>query len=109
MTKDEIRTILKDAADRHGFTANEREWSRWPVIQEKDSHFLNFTITEVMDPDTDWASRQVKAYVKVSASLASMGGSPTPEELLKAAETIREGAELVQELQAMELSYTEIF
>ena len=40
-------------------------------------------------------------------SLASMGGEPTPEDLLKAAEIIKAGALLVQELDAMNLSYTE--
>ena len=43
------------------------------------------------------------------ASLASMGGNPTPDELLQAAEIIREGALLVQELEAMNLSYTETY
>ena len=38
-----------------------------------------------------------------------MGGNPTPEDLLKASEIIRRGAELVQELEGMKLSYTEEF
>jgi len=38
-----------------------------------------------------------------------MGGNPTPEDLIRAAEIIREGALLVQELEAMNLSYTETF
>ena len=41
------------------------------------------------------------------ANLASMGGEPTPEDLLKAAEIIKAGALLVLELEAMNLSYTE--
>ena len=43
------------------------------------------------------------------ASLACMGGEPTPEDLLLASDIIRRGAELVQELEAMDLSYTEMF
>ena len=38
-----------------------------------------------------------------------MGGNPAPEDLIRAAEIIREGALLVQELEAMNLSYTETF
>ena len=41
------------------------------------------------------------------ASLASMGGNSTPEDLLEAADIIRRGAELVKELESMNLSYTE--
>lgn len=43
------------------------------------------------------------------ASLASMGGTPTPEELLRASDIIRQGALLVQELEGMKLSYTEMY
>ena len=43
----------------------------------------------------------------VQASLASMGGNPTPEDLLRASEIIRTGAELVMELESKGLSYTE--
>jgi hypothetical protein len=38
-----------------------------------------------------------------------MGGNPTPEDLIRASEIIREGAELVKELEAMNLSYTETY
>ena len=40
-------------------------------------------------------------------SLASMGGEPSPEDLLIASDIIRRGAELVKELEAMNLSYKE--
>jgi len=40
------------------------------------------------------------------ASIACMGGEPTPEDLLLASDIIRRGAELVRELEAMDLSYT---
>jgi hypothetical protein len=36
-----------------------------------------------------------------------MGGEPTPEDLLLASDIIRRGAELVKELEGMNLSYTE--
>ena len=58
---------------------------------------------------TDWSKREVEVQIHIRASLASMGGNPTPEDLIRAAEIIREGALLVQELEAMNLSYTETF
>ena len=52
---------------------------------------------------------QAEVQIHIRASLASMGGNPAPEDLIRAAEIIREGALLVQELEAMNLSYTETF
>lgn len=43
--------------------------------------------------------------VTISASLASMGGNPTVEDLLKASDIIRQGALMVQELGDTKLSY----
>ena len=109
MTKNEIIRILKENAAKHGFTAEENSFLRWPNIAMPGSHYLNFTITEEIAPDTDWSGREVTVNLHIQASLATMGGSPTPEELIRAAEIIREGALLVQELEALDLSYTETY
>jgi hypothetical protein len=109
MTKNEINTILKETAAKHGFTTEESNWYRWPNITEQGTHYLNFTITESFAPDTDWSKREITMNLTFRASLASMGGNPTHEDLLKASEIIRRGAELVRELEVMKLSYTEEF
>lgn len=109
MTKNEIISTLKAAAARHGFLAEDNTWMRWPYIHETDTHYLNFTITDEYAEDTDWSKREVTVNVRIRASLASMGGNPTPEELIRASEIIREGAALMQELEAMNLSYTETY
>ena len=109
MTKNDIISILKETAAKHGFTAEESNWYRWPNITEQDTHYLNFTITDEYAEGTDWSKREVTMNLHFQASLASMGGNPNPEELIRAAEIIREGALLVQELEVMNLSYTETF
>jgi len=109
MTKNDIIRILKETAAKYGFTAEESNWYRWPNITEPDTHYLNFTITDVYAEDTDWSKREAEVQIHIRASLASMGGNPSPEDLIRAAEIIREGAFLVQELEAMNLSYTENF
>ena len=109
MKKEQVISIIKEAAERHGFVTNYFQWTSLIEIQEPDSHYLNFMVTENTAPDTDWSKRKVTMELHVRASLASMGGNPTPEDLLKASEIIRRGAELVQELEAMKLSYTEEF
>ena len=79
------------------------------IIEPGDSHYLNFTIWERFAPDTDWSKREVTMNLHFRASLACMGGEPTPEDLLLASDIIRRGAELVQKLEALNLSYTETF
>ena len=95
MTKNDIKAIIAATAARRGFTAEENSFLRWPNITEPDSHYLNFTITDEYAKDTDWSKRSVEVRVRIRASLASMGGNPTPEDLIRASEIIREGAELV--------------
>ena len=109
MTKNDIKAIITTTAARRGFTAEENSFMRWPNITEPGSHYLNFTINDEYAEDTDWSKREVEVQIHIRASLASMGGNPTPEDLIRAAEIIREGALLVQELEAMNLSYTETF
>ena len=109
MTKEQAISIIKEAAERRGFTTNIYQWTRFIEISEPDSHYLNFTVMENTAPDTDWSKREVTMELHVQASLASMGGNPTPEELIMASEIIRRGAELVMELEDMGLSYTEHF
>ena len=109
MTKNDIKAIITATAARRGFTAEENSFLRWPNITEPGSHYLNFTITDEYAKDTDWSKREVEVRVRIRASLATMGGNPTPEDLIQASEIIREGAELVKELEAMNLSYTETY
>jgi len=110
MTKEQAITTIKEAAERHGFTTFKYSMTRLiEIIEPGDTHYLNFFILERTSPDTDWSKHEVRMNLHFRASLACMGGEPTPEDLLLASDIIRRGAELVQELEAMDLSYTETF
>ena len=109
MKKEQAISIIKETAERRGFVTNIYQWTSLIEISEPDSHYLNFMVTENTAPDTDWSKREITMEFHVQASLASMGGNPTPEDLFEASEIIRRGAELVQELEGMKLSYTEEF
>jgi len=107
MTKEQVIAIIKEAAERHGFTTCKYTMTRLIEIKEPDdTHYLNFTIIERFAEDTDWSKREVSMNLHFRASIACMGGEPTPEDLLLASDIIRRGAELVRELEAMDLSYT---
>ena len=107
MTKNEVKAIITATAEKHGFIAEENTFMRWPNITEQGTHYLNFTITESFAEDTDWAQREVTIKLDFRASLASMGGNPTPDDLIDVSEIIRSGAELVKELESMGLACTE--
>ena len=108
MTKEQVISIIKEAAERHGFTTCKYTMTRLIEIKEPgDTHYLNFLIQENLPEGIDWSKREATMNLHFRASLASMGGEPTPEDLLKAAEIIKAGALLVQELDAMNFSYTE--
>ena len=110
MTRLEAITTIKEAAERHGFTTCKYSMTRLiEIVEPGETHYLNFFILERTSPDTDWSRREVTMNLHFRASLACMGGEPTPEDLLLASDIIRRGAELVQELEAMDLSYTETF
>ena len=107
MKKNEIKAIIAETASKYGFIAEESTWASLMMIREQDTHYMNFTITESWAKDTDWSKREITMQIHFNASLASMGGNPTPDELIRASEIIRNGAEMVKELEAMNLSYTE--
>ena len=108
MTKEQVIAIIKEAAERHGFTTCKYTMTRFIEIKEPgETHYLNFTIWERFAEDTDWSKREVTMNLHFRASLASMGGEPSPEDLLIVSDIIRRGAELVKDLEAMNLSYTE--
>ena len=110
MKKEQAICIIKKTAERHGFVTCKYTMTRLVEIQEPDdTHYLNFFIQEKTSSTTDWSKRKVTMDLHFRASLASMGGEPTPEDLLRASDIIRQGAELVQELEGMGLSYTEEF
>ena len=42
MTKNDIISILKETAAKHGFTTEESSWYRWPNITEQGTRYLNY-------------------------------------------------------------------
>ena len=78
MTKEQAISIIKEAAERHGFTTCKYTMTRLIEIKEPgDTHYLNFTIWESFAEDTDWSKREVTMNLHFRASLASMGGGKT--------------------------------
>ena len=104
MTKQEVHEIIKAKAMEYGFIVEETYWG---LMIREEAQTVNFTISE--DCDGDWENRKMNVTLRIRASIATMGGAPSADDLLKAADTIRRAAELVKVLENESLTYTETF
>lgn len=99
MTKtiDEIREIISEKAAFYGFRTESSASSILPQILGRMTGFRVWISVE----DCECG----EFNVKVESHIAAVGGSPSPDELLEAADEITRAASLTAELQAMGLSF----
>lgn len=76
----------------------------WIIDPEKGRHVVNFTTTG--ETAYDFENHEATVSLRFAASIACMGGNPTPDELLEAAQVITNAASLVKTLNAADLAYT---
>ena len=109
MTKNEVIQTIKDEIRMNGFQPEmDERFSQMPFLKGESDLYIAVRIRERLDFANCDFEKKIAAYtVDVEASVRKMGGNPTPEELLDAANQIRRGAELARNLQGMNLAYTE--
>ena len=107
MTREQLNEKIMETAQAFGFKL--REGTGYLGLKEIASEELNFTYTGQTTENTDWAAHRIEQRLTVTASVRKMGGQPTVDDLLKTADEIRRGAELVAALQEMNLTWTEEF
>ena len=108
MTKKEIAEIIESKAAEYGFEIEENSmgWNNKHTGQD----YINIQIFQNSNLDkTDWEHRIGCIDIEACASVSRMGGNPTPEELLKAADEIARGAKFTAEIESMNLSYERTF
>ena len=108
MTKKEIAEIIESKAAEYGFEIEENSmgWNNKHTGQD----YINIQIFQNNNLEkTDWKNHKACIDIEACASVSRMGGSPTTEELLKAADEIARGAKFTAELQSMGLSYERNF
>lgn len=107
MTKNEVSEIIRNKARAHGFeTSEEMGHHGFPDILSEE---LNFTYSNTPTENTDWRAGILEQTLTITASVRRMGGQPTAEELLQTADEVRRGAELLIELQGIDLTWKEQF
>lgn len=106
MTKNEIKDLIIKTAAEYGFETEETRWSTLPQIKKTTENYISFTINDSW-LGFDFENKTALRAAEIRSSVCQMGGNPTPEDLLRAADEIRRGAELTAKLQSMNLEYTE--
>ena len=108
MTKQEVNEIITSKAAEYGFEIEETSmgWSNKHTGQD----YITIQIFQNSNLEkTNWEKRIGCIDIEASTSVSRMGGSPTPEELLKAADEIARGAKFTADIQNMKLSYERTF
>ena len=103
MTRAELNEIITSESVKHGFETREDLFG----IETPKGEELNFTVSARHTDATNWKVGRIVKKVTFTASVRRMGGEPSVEELLKTADEIKRGAELVSALQSLDLTYTE--
>lgn len=99
MNKEKAVEILMTMLKNAGFDAEMSRMSELPVLRHTDKDYANITLYPECDLENS-------AYlVKANASVRQMGGSPSVEELLDAAEQIKSAAMFMKTVNQMELKY----
>ena len=109
MKKEEVLNTISKMAIENGFefVQDSFGWRIRDGVSWSES-WVNFTWHE----DTDWSlvkERKVTTTITFSASIARMGGNPSVNDLLIAADTIKRAAELVEKLNAEHFEYISEF
>ena len=107
MKKEEIKAIITKTAEKYGFITEERKGYRWMALIEPASHYLNFMIDDAYPEDTDWTKEEIVTEMRIYVSLANTSTTYDPDEMLKAADILRNAGLMVKELDAMHLTCTQ--
>lgn len=87
-TKDQVKERISKYANKYGFRVEDNNFTIEGFSIIDDSKTVNFTISPDLE-EIDWEKHFSKTTIRISASIATMGGNPTSDELLEMAETIK--------------------
>ena len=108
MTKKKIAEIIESKAADYGFEMEENSMG-WNNKRTGEDYITIQIFQNNNIEKTDWKNRIGCIDIEVRTSVSRMGGNPSPEELLKAADEIARGAKFTADIQSMGLSYERTF
>lgn len=92
MTKQEVMNIIKDNAERFGFRTEKTWMSDIGIVD--DTNTVNFVVLE--HSKLYLAKGTADISFTVSASIATMGGHPSADDLIQKAKIIENAGKLVK-------------
>lgn len=92
MTKQEVMNLIKEYAEQFGFRTQKGYMNEIEIVD--DSRTVNFAVLEHSKLYLGKGIADIK--VTVSAAIASMGGNPTADDLMKKAKVIENAGKLVK-------------
>lgn len=107
MNRTDALNKIIEAAEKRGFKTGfySKGYDLW-IEPKEGEKYISFIISDRLDADRcDFENHIVACHFEVKASVCRMGGEPTTEELLMAAEQIKQGALLTKELKGIDLAY----
>lgn len=107
MTWMEVAEIIKETAEKHGFSTEGDTSEGFPRIVQKRGAYATISIWMPVDYEKYDAESGTATYKpEIQAAVLHRNGIKTPEELMEAVAQIRQVAGLAEELRGMDLSYT---
>ena len=109
MTRKELGSLIEAKAAAYGFSAK-REGERITEVAGTQESYISILIFESPNFEkSDIEKRIGVSDIEVRTSVCRMGGEPTMDELLEAADEIERGAKLTNDLRSLHLSVEEKF
>ncbi len=107
MTKEAIKTTLEEIITRYGFSFEYQNHTWLPVVQQTNKDYAGIIFQEHWDFDSE--ARTCTTSIICQARICQMGGNPDYADMMRAAQQISNAANLMQEVNALALYYTECF
>ncbi len=109
MTRHELNHLIETKAAAYGFGIK-REGERIAEVTGKEESYISIRIVESPNFEkSDLEKRIGVSDIEIRTSVCRMGGEPTMDELLEAADEIERGAKLMNNLRSLHLSIEEKF
>lgn len=109
MTRQELNSIIEAKAAAYGFSVK-REGERITAVTGRKGSYISIRVFERPNFEKSDLQKRIGVHdIEIHTNICGMGGEPTMDELLEAADEIERGAKLTNDLRSLHLSVEEKF
>ena len=107
MTRQELNSIIEAKAAAYGFSVK-REGERITAVTGRKGSYISIRVCERPICEKSDLRKRIRVHdIEIHTNICGMGGEPTMDELLEAADEIERGAKLTNDLRSLHLSVEE--